>query len=455
MPARNALLADAVPAVAYGRAYGFERAMDNLGAIVGPLLALALVGLVRVRTAILLSVIPGVLAVVAIVYAIGHTARPKQHERQPTRIKIRPVFRGTLGQLLGAISVFEVGNIAATLLILRATDLLEPGHSTDSAAQIAIALYLLYNIAATLTSVPAGRIADRRTPLAVLISGVAAFGVAYIGFALTGASIVLLAACFIVAGVGIGVVETADTRRSLRSPCRTFVARPSGRLPGSRASATSSPAASLGCSTRWSRRPLRFCFRRWRCWSRRSRWLGSGANQQPGLFRGPFPAHSSTAPAKNAAAPCGRAVGASFLCPNLCLPEGWGLKASDHTGSTSNVSRKECTMRGMFRSRLAFVLAALLSMAAIAAPVATASKDSHRHDLRGKVVSTQHHPKKVIVNTRSKGKVDFRVTKQTRYDHIKGFSALKPGLKVEVHARHQNGGWVATKIDRRGSHSKL
>ena len=54
-PARNALLADLAPPAAYGRAYGFERAMDNLGAIGGPLLALALVALVSVRTAILLS----------------------------------------------------------------------------------------------------------------------------------------------------------------------------------------------------------------------------------------------------------------------------------------------------------------------------------------------------------------------------------------------------------------
>jgi hypothetical protein len=45
-------------------------------------------------------------------------------------------------------------------LILRATDLLEPGRSTDSAVQIAIALYVLYNLAAALTSVPAGRLAD-------------------------------------------------------------------------------------------------------------------------------------------------------------------------------------------------------------------------------------------------------------------------------------------------------
>ena len=53
---RNALLADATPREAYGRAYGFERMMDNLGAIGGPILALALVAAFSVRTAILLSI---------------------------------------------------------------------------------------------------------------------------------------------------------------------------------------------------------------------------------------------------------------------------------------------------------------------------------------------------------------------------------------------------------------
>jgi MFS family permease len=210
VPSRNALLADAVPASAYGRAYGFERAMDNLGAIIGPLLALALVGLVGVRTAILLSVVPGLLAVAAIVYAIRHTAMPKRAERQPIRLRIRPVMRGELGRLFGAIALFEVGNVAATFFILRATDLLEPGRTTDSAAQIAIALYALYNVAATLTSVPAGQLADRATPRLVLTGGVAVFAVAYLGFAVTGASILVLAAAFIAAGVGIGAVETAE-----------------------------------------------------------------------------------------------------------------------------------------------------------------------------------------------------------------------------------------------------
>ena len=73
VPARNALLADVVPPDAYGRAYGFERAMDNLGAIIGPVAAIGLVTMVGTRWAIGLSVVPGLLATAAIVYAIRHT----------------------------------------------------------------------------------------------------------------------------------------------------------------------------------------------------------------------------------------------------------------------------------------------------------------------------------------------------------------------------------------------
>lgn len=210
VPARNALLADVVPAGAYGRAYGFERAMDNLGAIGGPLLALGLVEIVGVRTAILLSIIPGLLAVAAILYAIRHIAAPADRARQPIRLRVGAVVHGRLGRLMAGVSVFELGNLAATLLILRATDLLSPGQGQDDAAQIAIALYVLYNLAATLVSVPAGRFGDRRGMVRVLAGGVAAFGFAYASFAAAGASIPLLATAFALAGVGIGLVETAE-----------------------------------------------------------------------------------------------------------------------------------------------------------------------------------------------------------------------------------------------------
>ncbi len=210
VPARNALLADVVPPEAYGRAYGFERAMDNLGAIGGPLLAIVLVAWVGTRNAMLVSVVPGLLASVAILYAIRATRRPTELERRPLRVRVRPVMRGQLGRLLVGVSAFEVGNVAATLLILRATQLLTPNHGHSSAVKIALGLYTAYNLAAALASVPGGHLGDRRSTLLVLLLGVGCFGAAYLGLALTGASIALLAVFFLLAGIAIGFVETAE-----------------------------------------------------------------------------------------------------------------------------------------------------------------------------------------------------------------------------------------------------
>ncbi|MFI1939808.1 MFS transporter [Streptomyces purpureus] len=213
VPARSALLADIVPVKAYGRAYGFERMMDNLGAILGPLLALGLVAWLGVTWAIGLSVIPGLLAAAAILYAIRRTPRPVRRSRVPLRIRVRPVLRGDLGRLMGAVAAFEVGNVAATLLILRASELLAPAYGTRTATTVALALYTAYNVAAAAASVPAGRLSDRlgaRGPVLVLAGGVALFGVAYGLFAGAGDAVAVLAVPFVLAGAGIGAVETAQ-----------------------------------------------------------------------------------------------------------------------------------------------------------------------------------------------------------------------------------------------------
>jgi MFS family permease len=209
-PSRNALLTDVVQPEFYGRAYGFERAMDNLGAIAGPLLALGLVAAIGIRHAILFSFVPGFLAAAAIFIAIKAAPKLERHERAPLRLRVRPVLHGELGRLLAAVSAFELGNAAATLLILRATDLLTPGHGHDSAVKIALVLYAGYNAAATLASVPAGHATDRRGGVVVLGAGIVAFLAAYLGFAFTGSALVPLAVLFVAAGVGIGLAETAQ-----------------------------------------------------------------------------------------------------------------------------------------------------------------------------------------------------------------------------------------------------
>ena len=211
VPSRNALLADAVPPDCYGRAYGFERMADNLGAIGGPLLALGLVSLVSVRTAMLLSVIPGLLATVAIVYAIRHIPRLTAKERQKIRLRILPVMHGRLGRVMWSVSAFEMGNVAATLLILRASELLTPSRGLASATQLGILLYLSYNVSATVFSLPAGHAIDRLGAVYTLGLGSGAFLAAYILFAFAGPTIPILLLAFVCAGFGIACVETAQS----------------------------------------------------------------------------------------------------------------------------------------------------------------------------------------------------------------------------------------------------
>jgi MFS family permease len=71
-------------------------------------------------------------------------------------------------------------------------------------------LYAGYNLAATLASIPGGHVADRHGNVRVLALGVAAFLLAYVGFALVGSTIVGLALLFAAAGIGIGLIETAE-----------------------------------------------------------------------------------------------------------------------------------------------------------------------------------------------------------------------------------------------------
>lgn len=210
VPSRNALLADTVPAEAYGRAFGFERAMDNVGAILGPLLALALVGSVGLRGAIALSVVPGLLAVAAIVFAIRRIGVSRSSERRPLRLRVRPVLQGELARAMATVAAFEFGNVAATLLILRATELLAQTHSRGDAIRIGLWLYAGYNVAATAGSLLAGRAADRSSPGATFRIGVWCFLVAYLTFGAAGPHIGVLAAAFVLAGLGIGAVETSE-----------------------------------------------------------------------------------------------------------------------------------------------------------------------------------------------------------------------------------------------------
>lgn len=210
VPARNALLADITGPGTYGRAYGFERMMDNLGAVGGPLLAIGLIAALGIRGAILVSGVFGLLAAGSIVYAIRHIERPAASERQPLKIRIRPLLHDDLRRVWLPIGAFEVGNLATTLLILRATELLTPERGIEAATSVALLLYAGHNLAATVISIPAGKAADRWGFRPTLLVGFAVGLAAYMTFGWVGPSVLALAVAFVLAGITIGVVETAE-----------------------------------------------------------------------------------------------------------------------------------------------------------------------------------------------------------------------------------------------------
>jgi MFS family permease len=108
-----------------GRAYGFERAGDNLGAGVGPLLAAGLVASVGIRHVLYLSVIPGAFAALAIAIAAAEARRHRiSTVRRRARLELDALHEAGVLRPLLPIADFELGNVATSLLILRGFRLL-------------------------------------------------------------------------------------------------------------------------------------------------------------------------------------------------------------------------------------------------------------------------------------------------------------------------------------------
>lgn len=213
-PARDSLLVSLVPRSAYGRASGVERAGDNAGALIGPLLASAVVGVLGIRHAMLLAFIPGLFAAAAITVAAREARRTvaTSEGRRTLSFNFRELREAGLARILAPAVPFELGNVAATLLILRATDLLQSGtRSLTAATSIAILLYAVHNGSAMVAALLGGRAADRFRPRVVLGVGAALYVLAYATFAWNQHAWPVLLVAFVLAGVGIGVAETAES----------------------------------------------------------------------------------------------------------------------------------------------------------------------------------------------------------------------------------------------------
>jgi MFS family permease len=209
-PVRKALLAAAVEPSVYGRAFGFERAMDTLGAIVGPLTALGLLAALpgNYRVVFAVTVLPGLLAAALIGLVVHEKNRaPVPHASFSERLGLLPpAYR----RLLLAVGVFGAGAFAHTLLILLATQRLTPSLGAAGAASAAVALYVLHNVFYAGFSYLGGLLADRFPKNRLLAGGYTLAALMAIGIIVLPVGLGPLALVFVLGGIQVALEETLE-----------------------------------------------------------------------------------------------------------------------------------------------------------------------------------------------------------------------------------------------------
>ncbi len=210
-PGRKALLASGVSPDAYGRAFGFERMMDTLGAIVAPITALWLLRLTshNYHQVLAWTLVPGILAALT----FGLLVHERPNDRSATGSfwfgvrQLPPSFR----RLLLAVGIFGLGDFSHTLLILFATQALTPAHGRAAAASIAVGLYLLHNIFYAAFAYLGGWLSDHVRQRRVILAGGYGLAVAMAVILVSGPkSLLLLATVFVLAGMVVGIEEALE-----------------------------------------------------------------------------------------------------------------------------------------------------------------------------------------------------------------------------------------------------
>jgi MFS family permease len=209
-PVRKALLTAAVDRSVYGRAFGFERAMDTVGAIVGPLTALWLLAVFpgNYRIVFAFTLLPGMVAAALVGLVVQEKKRaPVPHASFGERLHLLPkVYR----RLLLAVGIFGAGAFAHTLLILWAVQRLTPTLGAPGAASAAVALYVLHNIFCAGFSYVGGLLADHFPKNRLLAGGYGLGALMALGIMFLPANFWLLALVFMLGGVQVAIEETLE-----------------------------------------------------------------------------------------------------------------------------------------------------------------------------------------------------------------------------------------------------
>ena len=168
---RDALIADSVDKAHLGRAFGFHRTGDNIGAVIGP--GIALIGLAMldgdVRAVAKWALIPAVISGLL-------TLLIRENFVKPPKIKLvkmpHPELPRRLKRAIALLVLIQLTNIPDVLLLLRLHDI---GFSTQGV----VLSYMLFSGVTVLAAFPGGYIADKLSPRIVYAVGLLAFAIAY------------------------------------------------------------------------------------------------------------------------------------------------------------------------------------------------------------------------------------------------------------------------------------
>jgi MFS family permease len=201
---RDALIADSTPESEHGKAFGFQRALDHSGAVIGPLVAFFLLTFItqRYRILFLLAYIPGIIALIFLIFGVWEKrASPALLSSMPLQLTLRP-FDRRFKLFLVAIILFSLGNSSDAFLILKAKDAGIP-------VSLLPILWMALHISKSLSATPGGFLSDRYGRKKMIIAGWTLYGGVYLGFASaqTSETVWIL---FVIYGLFYGLTEGGE-----------------------------------------------------------------------------------------------------------------------------------------------------------------------------------------------------------------------------------------------------
>ena len=209
-PVRKALLAAAVDRSAYGRAFGFERMMDTVGAIAGPATAFVLLRAFHHHYPSLFAatLVPGLIAAGLMAFVVKERERkPVPHISFGERLRLLPA---SYRKFLLAAGLFGAGGFAHTMLILLAAQKLTPRFGAAKAASVAVALYILHNIFYAAFSYIGGWLGDRFAKKWLLAAGFSLGAIMALCVIVAPAGLWSLSFIFALGGMSVALEETLE-----------------------------------------------------------------------------------------------------------------------------------------------------------------------------------------------------------------------------------------------------